>query len=91
MARLQLQYLFQDKPFDPETELSDYDTLDVISDGCHLYGTILWPDGGTPVPRPCVVMLHGFPGSAPNDDLAHALCRIGCVVLIPRHRGAMGK
>lgn len=50
----------------------------------------MWPDGGSPAPRPCVILLHGFPGSAPNDDLTHALCRIGCVVLTPHHRGAWG-
>ena len=90
MAQVQLQYLFQDKPYCPEAQLSDYDTLNIISAGCRLYGSIMWPDGSYSAPRPCVVLLHGFPGSAPNDDLTHALCRIGCVVLTPHHRGAWG-
>ena len=90
MDRLLLQYLFEDGPFLRETALPDYDTLDIVSHGCHLYGEILWPDGGFGQLRPCVILLHGFPGSARNDDLAHALCRIGCVVLIPHHRGAWG-
>lgn len=90
MSQIQLQYLFQDKPYEPETELSDYDSLNVVSGGCHLYGQIMWPDGSYSRPRPCVVLFHGFPGSARNDDLAHALCRIGCVVLTPHHRGAWG-
>lgn len=90
MERLQLQYLFEDRPWSEDAALSDYDTLDIVSHGCHLYGEILWPDGGLPQPRPCVILLHGFPGSARNDDLAHALCRVGCVVLIPHHRGAWG-
>lgn len=90
MSRIRLQYLFQDRPCDPETELSDYDSLDLVSNGCHLYGEIMWPDGSYSAPRPCVVLFHGFPGSARNDDLAHALCRIGCVVLTPHHRGAWG-
>ena len=90
MARIHLQYLFQDSPCAPDTEIADYDSLDIVSGGCHLYGEFLWPDGSFASPRPCVVLLHGFPGSARYDDLAHALCRIGCVVLTPHHRGAWG-
>lgn len=90
MAQIQLQYLFQDGPCRPDTEQADYDSLDIISSGCRLYGEIMWPDGSYSLPRPCVVLFHGFPGSARNDDLAHALCRIGCVVLTPHHRGAWG-
>lgn len=90
MSRIQLQYLFQDKPYEPDAELSDYDSLNIVSGGCHIYGEIMWPDGSYSLPRPCVVLFHGFPGSARNDDLAHALCRIGCVVLTPHHRGAWG-
>lgn len=90
MAQLQLSYLFQDKPCPPAAEPADYASLDILIDGCHLYGEIMWPDGSFDLPRPCVVMFHGFPGSARNDDIAHALCRIGCVVLVPHHRGAWG-
>ena len=90
MAQIQLQYLFQDKACDPEAVLSDYDSLNIVSGGCHLYGEIMWPGGSYASPHPCVVLFHGFPGSARNDDLAHALCRIGCVVLTPHHRGAWG-
>ena len=88
--RLRLQYLFTDPPPAPGLALSDYDTLEFLSHGCHLRGQILWPDGGFCEPRPCAILLHGYPGSARNDDLAHALCRIGCVVLTPHHRGAWG-
>lgn len=88
MKRIQLEYLFEDKPYVEGDTLPDYGLLDVVSHGCHLYGEILWPDGARP--RPCVILFHGFPGSARNDDLAHALCRVGCVVLTPHHRGAWG-
>lgn len=88
--QVQLQYLFRDKPYDPAVAPADYDSLDIVSGGCHLYGEIMWPDGSYSAKRPCVVLFHGFPGSARNDDLAHALCRIGCVVLTPHHRGAWG-
>lgn len=88
--RLQLEYLFDDKPIQTDTALSDYAALDVVIHESHVYGEILWPDGSYTLPRPCVLLFHGFPGSARNDDIAHALCRIGCVVLVPHHRGAWG-
>ena len=50
----------------------------------------MWPDGGYAEPRPCVILTHGYPGTARNDDLVHALRRVGCVVLTPHHRGAWG-
>ncbi len=90
MGRLNLEYLFEDKEDLNPNALPDYTSLDFVSNGSHIYGEIMWPTGDSPVPRPCVIMLHGFPGSARNDDISHALCRIGCVVLVPHHRGAWG-
>lgn len=88
--RIQLEYLFRDKPVAGSAMLSDYAALDYTVHGDHIYGQILWPDGSFSLPRPCVILLHGFPGCARNDDIAHALCRAGCVVLTPHHRGAWG-
>lgn len=89
-SNLKLEYLFNDpEDLDP-TELPDYTTLDFISNGSHIYGEIMWPASNQPKPHPCVIMLHGFPGTARNDDIAHALCRIGCVVIVPHNRGAWG-
>ena len=90
MRTVRPEYLFQDKAIIHKDSLSDYTMLDFVSCGEHVYGEILWPDGKYPENRPCVIMLHGFPGSARNDDIAHALCRIGCVVIVPHHRGAWG-
>lgn len=90
MSKLNPQYLFKDKEHHDPSALSDYDTLDFVSNDQHVYGEIMWPDGEYSALRPCVIMLHGFPGSARNDDIAHALCRIGCVVMVPHHRGAWG-
>ena len=56
------------------------------SNGSHIYGEIMWPSQDFPKPHPCVIMLHGYPGSARNDDISHALCRAGCVVLVPHNR-----
>ena len=90
MSNIHMEYLFQDRESVSPDGLSDYSTLDFASSGKHLYGVLLWPDGAYRESRPCVLMFHGFPGSARNDDIAQALCRIGCVVVVPHHRGAWG-
>lgn len=87
---LELEYLFRDRPYDPAVSPADYDMLCVKSGGAELYGEIMWPDGGFQGPRPCVLLCHGYPGVARNDDLAAALRRIGCVVAVMHHRGAWG-
>ncbi len=89
-SNLKPEYLFEDaEELDP-TALPDYTTLDFVSNGSHIYGEIMWPSGSFEKPHPCVIMLHGFPGTARNDDISHALCRIGCVVIVPHNRGAWG-
>ncbi|MBQ0051166.1 MAG: alpha/beta fold hydrolase [Treponema sp.] len=90
MSSLNLDYLFEDPETLEQDSLPDYTSLDFVSSGSHIYGEIMWPSKNFPKPHPCVIMLHGFPGSARNDDISHALCRIGCVVLVPHHRGAWG-
>ncbi|MBP5519891.1 MAG: alpha/beta fold hydrolase [Treponema sp.] len=89
-SNLELNNLFTDPQTISPTALPDYTTLDFISNGSHIYGEIMWPSDKHPKPHPCVIMLHGFPGTARNDDISHALCRIGCVVLVPHNRGAWG-
>jgi len=90
MSNLNLANLFEDDETLDPTVLPDYTTLDFLSNGSHIYGEIMWPSGNHGKPHPCVIMLHGFPGTARNDDISHALCRIGCVVIVPHNRGAWG-
>lgn len=90
MSNLNLKNLFEDPEELNPSALPDYTTLDFISNGSHIYGEIMWPSSDTDKPHPCVIMLHGFPGTARNDDISHALCRIGCVVIVPHNRGAWG-
>ena len=90
MAGVRLENLFEDEIDIDSTALPDYTTLDFVSNDSHIYGEILWPSGNAEKPHPCVIMLHGFPGTARNDDISHALCRIGCVVIVPHNRGAWG-
>lgn len=90
MNAINLDYLFDDSEELDPSALPDYGTFDFVSEGSHIYGEIMWPSKKSPKPHPCVIMLHGFPGTARNDDISHALCRIGCVVIVPHHRGAWG-
>lgn len=89
-GQLALEFLFKDRPYDPAVSPADYDMLCVKSGESELYGEIMWPDGGYGDQRPCVIISHGYPGVARNDDLAFALRRIGCVVITMHHRGAWG-
>lgn len=88
--QLDLAYLFRDRPYDPAVSPADYDMLCVKSGEDELYGEIMWPDSAWGGQRPCVILCHGYPGVARNDDLAFALRRIGCVVIVMHHRGAWG-
>lgn len=90
MSIVDLRFLFEDPEYLNESNLPNYGSLDFVSNGSHIYGEIMWPSADFDKPHPCVIMLHGYPGSARNDDISHALCRIGCVVLVPHHRGAWG-
>ena len=87
---INLEYLFEEPTNLNAESLPDYASLDFLSNGSHIYGEIMWPHNLKEKRHPCVIMLHGFPGSARNDDISHALCRIGCVVIVPHHRGAWG-
>ena len=90
MSLVNLEYLFEEPTNLNEDSLPDYASLDFVSSGSHIYGEIMWPHNLMQKKHPVVIMLHGFPGSARNDDISHALCRIGCVVMVPHHRGAWG-
>ena len=89
--RIRLEYLTADRePPVRDEDLSGYELFRCEVEGDNIYGELLYPDAGFPKPRPCVIMWHGFPGGTRNDDIAHALCRVGCVVIVPHHRGAWG-
>ena len=84
------EYLFKDTPYIPTNELADYTGLDVVVEGSHIYGEIMWPDGSYKKDRPCVILFHGFPGTGRNDDILFSLRRAGCVTINVHHRGAWG-
>ncbi len=89
-ARFDLRWLFEDKPVEPGVSPADYDGFEVAVNGERIYGQALWPDGSFAAPRPTALLLHGYPGTGRNDDLAQALRRCGCAVVVPHARGAWG-
>ena len=89
-SRLKTENLFRDDSVQTSKSVSDYDALVFKSEGAEIYGQILIPDRSFGGRRPCVLMFHGFAGFGRFDDVGQALCRTGCVVIIPHHRGAWG-
>ena len=87
---LKTENLFHDGIVGTSATVADYDALVFESDGAEIYGQILIPDKSYGDKRPCVLMFHGFAGFGRFDDVGQALCRAGCVVVIPHHRGAWG-
>lgn len=82
--------LFREQGAPTAEAASGYDALVFKSEGTEIYGQVLMPDRSYGENRPCVLMFHGFAGFARFDDIGQALCRAGCVVVIPHHRGAWG-
>ena len=89
-AALRPDFLFNDEAVCTSESVADYDALVFQSNGDEIYGQILKPDSSFGEKRPCVLLFHGFAGFGRFDDIGQALCRAGCVVLIPHHRGAWG-
>lgn len=90
MGKIYSELLFEDCLHSPDDTLSESSMFEFPCGDGALWGQIMCPDGRFGESRPCVLVLHGFPGGNRNDDIAHALCRIGCVVLVMHHRGAWG-
>ena len=90
MVKLYPEYLAQDRPYVQGDEMPAIDALELESHGETIYGIILKPEHTPGEKHPLVLTLHGFPGHCTNNDLAHALRRMGCVVVNPFYRGAWG-
>ena len=90
MGTINSKLLYKDQEYHPSNQLSDSSMFEFPTGDGALWGQVMRPDGSFGGSRPCVIFLHGFPGGNRNDDFAHALCRVGCVVLILHHRGAWG-
>ncbi len=89
-AALDKSYIGVDRPAEGEERISRSEALVFRSGADRIYGQILRPNKAFGKGRPVVIFCHGFAGFTRMDDVAHALCRVGCVVLVPHHRGAWG-
>lgn len=83
-------YLFADRDWPAEVEERSV-SLTVNSSGSNIFGQILLPalahrDALSPV----VLMLHGYPGTEKNTDIACALRRAGLAVIQFSYRGVWG-
>ena len=72
---------------DPAFPPSGY-ALTIPSGGCDLYGVLYRPRGQGL--HPTVLMLHGFPGTEKNLDLAQIFRRAGFNAVVFSYRGAWG-
>ena len=82
--------LFADRDWPAEVEERSV-SLTVNSSGSNIFGQILLPalahrDALSPV----VLMLHGYPGTEKNSDIACALRRAGLAVIQFSYRGVWG-
>lgn len=89
-SAIDTDYLQKDMDSENGQTLARLETLAFKSEGSALYGQILVPDASYGDGRPIVIFFHGLAGSTRFDDVGQALCRAGCVVVIPHHRGACG-
>ena len=89
-AKINPANLYRDVGSEDSQTLQSVDPLIFNSSGSDIYGQILTPDSVYGEGRPVVIMLHGFAGFTKMDEIGAALCRAGCVVIMPYHRGAWG-
>jgi pimeloyl-ACP methyl ester carboxylesterase len=66
----------------------DYIDVSIISSGKKMYGVLYMAEGHGP--HPTIILLHGFPGTERNLDMAHAFRRAGWNTLVFHYRGAWG-
>ena len=88
--KLNTANLFKDFEYKSPQDMPYTKPLDILCHDAHLFGYILMPSKEYEAPHPLAIMFHGFPGYTTNNDLEHALRRMGCVVIHMNHRGAWG-
>ncbi len=62
----------------------------IPSHGEKMFGICRIPGGKAGERFPAAILLHGLPGNEQNQDLAHALRRIGIASVMVHYRGAWG-
>lgn len=80
--------IFSDIDINNENFPPDMADLVLESDGSRCFGVIYKPRGQGP--HPTILLLHGFPGSERNFDLAQMFRRAGFNVIVFHYRGSWG-
>lgn len=85
---MQLKKLYEDPVIEEPGFPPDSIAVVIKSSGKNLYGVLYTASGRGP--HPTMVLLHGFPGTERNLDMAHAFRRAGWNTLVFHYRGSWG-
>lgn len=80
--------LYKDPVAEKEEFYADMNSVSIDSSGKKMYGILYIAQGREP--HPTMIILHGFPGTEKNIDLAHAFRRAGWNTLVFHYRGSWG-
>ena len=82
-------YLNRDLPALAARDVPRCEELDITGPDGRIYAELLRPAATYGDRRPVVILFHGYPGFARFDGLGQALCRAGCVVIVPYPPGSL--
>lgn len=85
---MKINDLYKDPIADEEEFLPASNSVSINSGKSKMYGVLYTAAGKGP--HPTMLLLHGFPGTEKNLDLAHAFRRVGWNTLVFHYRGAWG-
>ncbi|HOM43694.1 MAG TPA: alpha/beta fold hydrolase [Bacillota bacterium] len=85
---MQFKKLYEDPVIEEPGFPPDSMAVVINSSGKNLYGVLYTAAGMGP--HPAMILLHGFPGTERNLDMAHAFRRAGWNTLVFHYRGSWG-
>ena len=88
--RLYPDFLEKDRPVQPDETIGSATLLEVQTAQGRVQGIVLSPNHREGETHPAVLMLHGFPGIASNQELGQTLRKFGFVAIMPFAPGAWG-
>lgn len=85
---MEFRQLYQDPHIEEESFFPDSMSVSIKSHESDMFGVLYTAMGQGP--HPTMLLLHGFPGTEKNLDLAHAFRRAGWNTLVFHYRGSWG-
>lgn len=85
---MRFENLYKDPIIKKEASFPDASFVLISSNDKNMYGVMYTAEGSDP--HPTMIILHGFPGTERNLDLAHAFRRSGWNSLVFHYRGSWG-